>query len=221
MINAIFINCACLPGAVFFDAPISISHGDADTGCFQHGEIVWAVSECIAVFFRDGKTIQEKFHSGCLAGAFLGYFPDAIFMIKNSIMIVTEFTEFFYVRVRQYMCEEFIIGICAGVLTVKFGDVSHWNLFSHSGSEFGLCGRGSVIQDRSVGFEHCLDLTFSEKIYGLLAQKVGDCTEKKKFVIHVNVGPTAIYIAIKMEFGNFFRHHGFGAAGVDEEKMAG
>lgn len=48
-------------------------------------------------------------------------------------------------------------------------------------------------------FKNCLDLVFAEKVYGFLAQKIWDCAEKKQFVVHVNVGSTAVYIAIEMK----------------------
>ena len=114
-------------------------------------------------------------------------------------MIITEAAEFFDIGIRQHMYQEFVIGVSAGILPIEFRDVDHWNFFSHFDSEFGLGWRCAIIQDLSVGFKNRLDLAFAEKVYGFLAQKIWDCAEKKQFVVHVNVGSTAVYIAIEMK----------------------
>ena len=80
------------------------------------------------------------------------------------------------------MYQEFVIGVSAGILPIEFCDVDHWNFFSHFDSEFGLGRRCAIIQDLSVGFKKCLDFTFAEKIYGFLAQKIGDCAEKSNLL---------------------------------------
>ena len=184
---------------MFFDASVSISHSNADSGSFQHGKVVGTVSECIAVFLGDGKAVQEKFHACGFAGTLLCDFPDSVSVIKIGVMIITEAAEFFDIGIRQHMYQEFVIGVSAGILPIEFRDVDHWNFFSHFDSEFGLGRRCAIIQDLSVGFKNCLDLAFAEKVYGFLAQKIWDCAEKKQFVVHVNVGSTAVYIAIEMK----------------------
>ena len=200
VVDSIFINSTCLIGAVLFDIAIGVAHGYADSGCFQHGEVVGAVSECVAVFLRDGKAVQEKFHACGFAGALLCDFPDSVSVVKIGVMIVAEAAEFFYIGVRQHMHQEFVVGVGAGVFTVEFRDVYHGNFFSHSGSEFRLRRGCAVIQDFGVGFKECFDLAFAEQVYGFFAQKVGYCAEEEQFVIHVNVGSAAVYIAIEMEF---------------------
>ena len=114
-------------------------------------------------------------------------------------MIVAEAAEFFYIGVRQHVHQEFVVGVGAGVFTVEFRDVYHGNFFSHSSSEFGLCRGCAIVQNLGVGFKECFDLAFAEKIHCFFAQKVGYCAEEEQFVIHVNVGSTAVYIAIEME----------------------
>ena len=197
--NPVPVDCACLVCAVLFDASVSISHSNADSGSFQHGKVVGTVSECIAVFPGDGKAIQEKFHACGFAGTLLCDFPDSVSVIKIGVMIITEAAEFFDIGIRQHMYQEFVIGVSAGILPIEFRDVDHWNFFSHFDSEFGLGRRCAIIQDLSVGFKNCLDLAFAEKVYGFLSQKIWDCAEKKQFVVHVNVGSTAVYIAIEMK----------------------
>ena len=71
MKNPVPVDCACLVCAVLFDASVSISHSNADSGSFQHGKVVGTVSECIAVFLGDGKAVQEKFHACGFAGTLL------------------------------------------------------------------------------------------------------------------------------------------------------
>lgn len=199
VVDSIFINSACLICAVLFDIAIGVAHGHADSGCFQHGEIVGTVSECVTVFFRNGKTVQEKFHACGFAGAFLCDFPDSVSVIKIGVMVIAETAKFFCIGVWQHVYQELVVGVGAGVFTVKFRDVYHWDFFPHSGSEFGLCRGCAIVQNLGVGFKECFDLAFAEKIHGFFAQKVGYCAEEEQFVIHVNVGSTAVYIAIEME----------------------
>lgn len=99
--NPVPVYCACLVCAVFFDASVSISHSNADSGSFQHGKVVGTVSECIAVFLGDGKAVQEKFHACGFAGTLLCDFPDSVSVIKIGVMIITEATEFFDIGIRR------------------------------------------------------------------------------------------------------------------------
>lgn len=96
------------------------------------------------------------------------------------------------------MYQEFVIGVSAGILPIEFRDVDHWNFFSHFDSEFGLGRRCAIIQDLSVGFKSASILHLRRRSTVSLHRRFGT-VRKKQFVIHVNVGSTAVYIAIEMK----------------------